>query len=124
VAEVVVALAPNDVEHARRLVAGKVSTVVAGGATRRASVAAGLEALPLGGWVVVHDGARPFVSPALIERVLDAAGSTGAATAGLPVADTLKAVDGDQVRRTVDRRGLYVTCTAWSQTGRSCLGGS
>jgi len=111
VAEVVVALAPNDVEHARRLVAGKVSTVVAGGATRRASVAAGLEALPLGGWVVVHDGARPFVSPALIERVLDAAGSTGAATAGLPVAETLKAVDGDQVRRTVDRRGLYAAQT-------------
>lgn len=111
VSAVVVAVAPDDLERARRLVVGKVSAVVAGGATRRASVAAGLEALPPGGWVIVHDGVRPFVSPALIERVLDAAGPAGAATAGLPVADTLKAVDGDQVRRTVDRRDLYAVQT-------------
>jgi 2-C-methyl-D-erythritol 4-phosphate cytidylyltransferase/2-C-methyl-D-erythritol 2,4-cyclodiphosphate synthase len=111
VRSVVLAVAAEDLERARRLASGKVAAVVAGGATRRASVAAGLDALPSGDWVVVHDGARPFVSPGLIERVLDAAAASGAATAALPVADTLKAVEGAQVRHTVDRRGLYAAQT-------------
>src|SRR5690606_2619235 len=68
--------------------------VVAGGATRQESVARGLAALDPGdAWVVVHDGARPLVTPDLIERVLAAARETGAATAGLPVTDTVKRVD-------------------------------
>ncbi len=116
VTTVVVAVAGEDVERARARLTpapgeGKVAAVVPGGATRRASVAAGLAALSDGGWVVVHDGARPFVSPALIARVVDAARATGAATAALPVTDTLKAVDGNRVRRTVDRRGVYAVQT-------------
>jgi 2-C-methyl-D-erythritol 4-phosphate cytidylyltransferase/2-C-methyl-D-erythritol 2,4-cyclodiphosphate synthase len=85
----------------------RVAAVVAGGATRRDSVAAGLRALPEAGWIVVHDGARPFVSPALVSRVLDAAREAGAATAGLPVTDTLKRVDGGRILRTVDRSVLW-----------------
>ncbi len=116
VTTVVVAVAGEDVERARARLrpapgGGKVAAVVPGGATRRASVAAALAALSDSGWVVVHDGARPFVSPALIARVLDAAQATGAATAALPVTDTLKSVDGDRVHRTVDRGGLYAVQT-------------
>jgi 2-C-methyl-D-erythritol 4-phosphate cytidylyltransferase/2-C-methyl-D-erythritol 2,4-cyclodiphosphate synthase len=115
VTAVVVAVAAAHVERARALLATpvgtKVTAVVPGGATRRASVAAGLAAIRDGDWVVVHDGVRPFVSPDLVARVLDAAGATGAATAALPVTDTVKAVDGDRVQRTVDRQGLYTVQT-------------
>ncbi len=90
---------------------GKVVSVVAGGDQRRTSVAAGLNVLPDVSWVVVHDGVRPFVSQGLIERVLDAAQRYGAATAALPVSDTLKNVAEDRVQRTVDRAGLYAVQT-------------
>lgn len=90
---------------------GKVIAVVPGAPERRGSVAAGLEALSDVEWVVVHDGVRPFVTPGLIERVLEAARRCGAATAGVPVTDTLKEVAGGRVRRTVDRSGLYAVQT-------------
>ena len=63
-----------------------------GGLRRQASVAAGLRlcATP---WVVVHDGARPAVTPALVAAVIAAAQGTGAATAALPVTDTVAEVD-------------------------------
>lgn len=89
----------------------KVVATVAGGADRRASVAAGLAALPAAEWVVVHDGVRPFVTAALIERVLAAAERVGAATAAVPVTDSLKEVEGDLVRRSVSRRGLVAIQT-------------
>jgi 2-C-methyl-D-erythritol 4-phosphate cytidylyltransferase/2-C-methyl-D-erythritol 2,4-cyclodiphosphate synthase len=107
---IVAVVAASAVDAARARLPARVA-VVPGGATRRASVAAGLEALDGVDWVVVHDGVRPFVTAALVERVLDAAAETGAATPGLAVTDTLKAVEGDLVRRTVDRRGLVAVQT-------------
>lgn len=101
-------------EHVASLagrLAGKVSAVVPGAAERRGSVAAGLAALPEARWLVVHDGVRPFVTCALIERVLEAARRWGAATAAIPVVDTLKEVDQSMVRRTVDRAGLAAVQT-------------
>lgn len=106
---VVVAAAAADALRSR--LPPRVTAVVPGGATRRASVAAGLAVLDEVGWVVVHDGVRPFVTPELISRVVDAAAETGAATPGLAVTDTLKVVEGDRVRRTVDRRGLVAVQT-------------
>ena len=51
--------------------------MAAGGATRSQSVRSGLAALPAEvEWVAIHDGARPLISPALVERLLDAAGLT------------------------------------------------
>lgn len=68
--------------------------LVRGGATRQASVKAGLEALaPSVRWVLVHDAARPCASAALIARVLDAARRHGAAVPALPVVDTIHRVD-------------------------------
>src|SRR5271163_807801 len=67
-----------------------------GGATRQASVHAGLEALAehKPDVVLIHDAARPFVSKALISRAIDAASRTGAAVPAIAVVDTVKLIDG------------------------------
>lgn len=81
-----------------------------GGATRQASVLAGLEALQSANpaRVLIHDAARPFVSSAEIGRVIDALAEGPAAIAAVPVVDTLKrsAADGTSAG-TVDRGGLW-----------------
>ncbi len=80
---------------------------VAGGERRRDSVVAGLAALPDARWVLVHDSARPLASSALASRALAAAREAGAAVPGLPVADTIKRVDGEGlVQDTPDRASL------------------
>lgn len=74
----------------------KLIAPVAGGATRQASVAAGLARLAEMGapdLVLVHDAARPFLTPALIDRAVAAVRETGAAIPGIPVVDTIKRVD-------------------------------
>ncbi|HHO48298.1 MAG TPA: 2-C-methyl-D-erythritol 4-phosphate cytidylyltransferase [Desulfobacteraceae bacterium] len=83
--------------------------VIDGGPTRQESVRAGLSALPAETEVVlVHDAARPFVTPAIIERCLEGALQQGAAIAAVPVRDTLKMEGPDRaVQRTVDRKGLW-----------------
>ncbi len=83
---------------------------VAGGETRQASVLAGLAALEHSGskLVLIHDAARPFVDPALIDRVLEALGSHDGAVPAIAVADTLKRADGGQrISETVARSGLW-----------------
>ena len=76
---------------------GRLLDPVFGGATRQESVYLGLQALaalPMPPeLVLIHDGARPFVSPALVARAVAAASVNGAAAPGLPVSDTIKAVD-------------------------------
>lgn len=87
---------------------------VFGGATRQASVLAGLEALAphRPGIVLVHDAARPFVSPALIARAISAAQASGAAVPVLPVSDTVKRVDpAGRIEETLDRRVLRLVQT-------------
>ncbi len=88
---------------------------VHGSATRAGSVRNGLEALARDGGpdiVLVHDAARPFVSPLLVDRAIAAAVDFGAAVPGTPVTDTLKAVDADGViRATPDRASLRAVQT-------------
>src|ERR1043165_161648 len=87
---------------------------VFGGATRQSSVRAGLEALApkKPDIVLVHDAARPFASPALLSRAIEAAQRTGAAIPGLPVTDTVKTVDAAGViRETLDRNTLRTVQT-------------
>ena len=94
-----------------------VDAVVAGGETRRASVAAGvrhLEAIdPTGGDrpVLVHDGARPLLTAALVEAVVEAVVRHGAAIPVVPVAETLKRVEDGLVHETVDRSALATAQT-------------
>ena len=86
---------------------------VAGGRERQDSVAAGLRALPADiEYVVIHDGARPFATTALVERVLSEARRHGAALAAVPVHDTIKRVSPDLfLDGTVDRRSLWLAQT-------------
>src|SRR5690349_6078672 len=72
---------------------------VAGGATRQASVHAGLEALANHAptLVLIHDAARPFVSATLIDRAIAAGRTGGAAVPGIALADTVKAIDASAV---------------------------
>ena len=81
---------------------------VFGGATRQASVRAGLEALAAHRpeIVLVHDAARPFASPALVSRTV-AGAANGAAIPGIALADTVKAVDASgRVAQTLERAQL------------------
>ena len=83
--------------------------LVIGGATRQESVLAGLNALPPEiGFVLVHDGARPFVSRTMIERCLQASMLHGAAIVAVPVRDTIKQVNSSgEIVGTVDRSQLW-----------------
>ena len=90
-----------------------VAAAVVGGATRSASVRAGLAAVaPSATIVVVHDAARPLASPALFEAVIGAVRrGADAAVPAVPVPDTVKRVDGDEVVETVARDELVVVQT-------------
>jgi 2-C-methyl-D-erythritol 4-phosphate cytidylyltransferase/2-C-methyl-D-erythritol 2,4-cyclodiphosphate synthase len=82
---------------------------VAGGATRQASVAAGLEALvPLAPDIVlIHDAARPLIPPGTVAAVLAALDRAPGAIPAMPVADTLKRGAGGMIAETVPRAGLF-----------------
>jgi 2-C-methyl-D-erythritol 4-phosphate cytidylyltransferase/2-C-methyl-D-erythritol 2,4-cyclodiphosphate synthase len=85
-----------------------------GGATRQVSVRAGLEALQMTApaIVLIHDAARPFVSPTLISRAIAAARQHGATVPGIAVADTVKTIDDrDVVTATLDRGRLRIVQT-------------
>lgn len=88
-------------------------SVVAGGATRQESVAAGLEAVwPDADWVLVHDAARALTPPAVFARVIAALESgKDAVLPVLPVVDTVKRVAGDVVSEAVDRSDLAAAQT-------------
>ena len=96
----------------------QVDAVVAGGAMRHESVAAGFHALealvpdPAGDRVVlVHDGARPILADGLAARVAAAAAEHGAAIPVLPVSETVKRIDGDLIVATEDRSRLALAQT-------------
>ncbi|CAN5739150.1 2-C-methyl-D-erythritol 4-phosphate cytidylyltransferase [soil metagenome] len=84
----------------------KRAIVTAGGATRQQSVARGL-ALIATELVVVHDGARPFATPELVRECLAALAGVAGAVAAVPLDETVKRVEDDRVRATVDRSGLW-----------------
>jgi 2-C-methyl-D-erythritol 4-phosphate cytidylyltransferase len=83
--------------------------VVAGGADRGDSVRRALDAVPADAEIVlIHDGARPLLTGAVVDRVLAAVTDDAGAIAALPVTDTLKRADGEgRITGTVDRQGLW-----------------
>jgi 2-C-methyl-D-erythritol 4-phosphate cytidylyltransferase/2-C-methyl-D-erythritol 2,4-cyclodiphosphate synthase len=114
--EVVLIVAPSDVARARALLrpgARRTEKVVPGGEARRDSVRAGLaEANPNSDLVLVHDGARPFVTPDVVARTLLAAAAHGAAIAALPATDTLKEVDVEcRITATLERSHIWLAQT-------------
>ena len=91
----------------------KLLTIVAGGGKRQDSVMAGMEAMdPDTRLVVVHDGARPCVTPALISETVKYAKRHGCAIAASRIWDTVKYVEkGNTVDRTLDRTKLFAVQT-------------
>jgi 2-C-methyl-D-erythritol 4-phosphate cytidylyltransferase len=111
VAAIVVAAPAAHVERARRLL-GRGVLVVAGGATRQESVRLALAAAPASAALaLVHDAVRPFITAELVDAVLAAAVSDGAAICALPVAETIKRVRDGLVAETVERDGLWAVQT-------------
>jgi 2-C-methyl-D-erythritol 4-phosphate cytidylyltransferase len=113
VSAVVVAAPPDELEAferaATRAAGGLAVTVVAGGASRSESVAAGLAAVD-SELVAVHDAARPLVEAELVDAVvgrLAAADGTACVLAAAPVTDTIKEADDEVVERTLDRSRLW-----------------
>jgi 2-C-methyl-D-erythritol 4-phosphate cytidylyltransferase/2-C-methyl-D-erythritol 2,4-cyclodiphosphate synthase len=109
---------PEDTDMYDQVIAGianpRLNPPVFGGATRQASVRAGLEALGARkpDYVLIHDAARPFASPELLSRAITAAQKTGAAIPALPVSDTVKTIDGlGRVDKTLDRASLRLVQT-------------
>ncbi|MGJ8597461.1 bifunctional 2-C-methyl-D-erythritol 4-phosphate cytidylyltransferase/2-C-methyl-D-erythritol 2,4-cyclodiphosphate synthase [Sulfitobacter sp.] len=86
-------------------------TVAVGGAERSDSVRAGLTALPDCTHVLIHDAARPCVSPTVIDGVIAALKTHDAAAPGLPVTDALWTGAQAEVTGTKDRTGLYAAQT-------------
>ena len=90
----------------------KVSAVVCGGKERYDSVYEGLCACRDTEYVLIHDGARPFIDNAIIERGLAAASETGASVTGMPSKDTVKIADAEgNVGETPDRSTVWIVQT-------------
>ena len=106
IAETIIVVAEND-PHITKIIEGfdNVRTVT-GGAARTASVKAGLAALADNppDYVLIHDGARPFVSREVIAGVIEALANAPAAVPSLPIADALKSLTGESVDREQLRR--------------------
>ena len=91
----------------------KIDKIVPGGSKRQESVAAGLAACDLDTrYVVVHDGARPLVTPEIISEIVKQVTKSPAVTVGRPMTDTVKRCEkGAVVTETVDREKLWTVQT-------------
>ncbi len=93
----------------------RVRAIAEGGRERADSVYAGLLAAEGADYVLIHDGARPLVSPEVIARSIEAVRRDGACVAGMPAKDTIKVVDSDGYAvETPDRSSLYIMQTPQS----------
>ncbi|NLE67410.1 MAG: 2-C-methyl-D-erythritol 4-phosphate cytidylyltransferase [Lentisphaerae bacterium] len=115
--EVVLVVRSDRIEAARCMVqmfgCMKVKKIVAGGLQRQVSVVKGLEAVRDGvSVVVVHDGARPCVTPELISASVRSAREHGSGVAAVKITDTVKeVVKGNMIAKTVDRTKLWAVQT-------------
>jgi 2-C-methyl-D-erythritol 4-phosphate cytidylyltransferase len=93
----------------------KIAALVAGGTRRQDSVRLGLDKLaeiaPETAWVMIHDGARPFITAEILETGLQVAREHQAAIAAVPVKDTIKQVQEGQVSAILDRSQLWAAQT-------------
>lgn len=114
IAEIVIVTRPDLIRSIGALCAGmdKVTAVVAGGKSRQESVGLGLNTLSAGiELAAVHDGARPLITDAVIDRTVRAANTYGAAAPAVPVKDTVKVVRSGLVAETPDRATLRAVQT-------------
>ena len=112
--DIVVAAPADAAAHTRRVLRGisKLFCVIAGGATRQSSVAAGLAAAPADSEIVlVHDAARPFIEAAAITEVIAAVALHGAVAMAVPVVDTVRYAKSSLFTSEVSRRNLFAVQT-------------
>jgi len=114
--EIVLVLHKNKLNEGRELMKqrkwSKISGICAGGELRQDSVRNGILAISRSDWVLVHDGARPFLTDRLISDGIQAAVETGAAVACTDVKDTIKMVDDNEiVIQTLNRNRLRAVQT-------------
>lgn len=114
---IIITTATEDIERCREEVVNKydfskVIAVVSGGKERQESIANALEEVgDTCEVVVVHDAARPLVTPEVIECTVKAAGESGAAITAVPLKDTVKSVSGGRVQETLRRDTLRAVQT-------------
>lgn len=113
VSQVVLVVAALELEKCGALLRGDAALrdrsiiLQVGGATRQESARRGLEKIATDAdIVIIHDAARPFVSPQLIDRCVECAAEKGAAVLGVPVRDTIKMVADDHVVRSTPERSF------------------
>jgi 2-C-methyl-D-erythritol 4-phosphate cytidylyltransferase len=119
VTSIVIAVSPGDEELCRQQVVSELKlrpsiSIVAGGERRQDSVANALNVLPSTCDVVlIHDGARPFITPEILDDTVAAAFRCGAATAAVPVKDTIMRLDhaDKTIPEPLERDGLYAIQT-------------
>lgn len=115
--EVILVTGPGEEEYCRKEIIEaygfrKVSKIVAGGKERYQSVYHGLQAVSDSDYVLIHDGARPFVTQELIARTMETVRKTDACVVGMHVKDTIKITDEDNVvKETPDRRNVWMVQT-------------
>lgn len=89
----------------------KVKKIVEGGEHRQDSVRKGLEEMETPGSVAIHDGVRPFISPEMLKKGVEALKNHKAVIYGTPIPETVKLVRDNRVIKTMDRDGLFVIQT-------------
>ena len=115
ITNVILVVAANEISRCEALlrtdsvVASRAWVLQSGGATRQQSVKRGLEKIDMATDIVlIHDGDRPLVTPALIDRCAEEGYEKGAVVAGVPVRDTIKVVSKDRwVQTTPARSSLW-----------------
>jgi 2-C-methyl-D-erythritol 4-phosphate cytidylyltransferase len=116
--QLILVLPKDDIDFIQKSIVSslKLSTpfrMTAGGKTRQSSVYQGLLMVnDLNGIVAIHDGVRPFILPQEIDRCVETAKSSGACIMGIPVSETIKQVNtNDLIQNTIDRSNLWLAQT-------------
>lgn len=110
--EIVIVTGEKEIEYCKTLVAengfDKVSKIIAGGAERYNSVYNGLCTIENAEYVLIHDGARPIIQVATIEKCIEKVKEYKACVIGVPVKDTIKIVDEEgRIEYTPERNRLW-----------------
>lgn len=105
--EIVICANKSIIEELSKMFSHK---IIEGGATRQESVYNGLKAVNCD-YVLIHDGARPMITPEIINKTIDLAKSKKAVTVMTKTIDTIKEVENGKIIKTIDRSKLYNTQT-------------
>ena len=117
VEEVVLVVGAGEEEYCKKEIVDaygftKVKAIVAGGKERYHSVFQGLQAVTEADYVLIHDGARPFLTQEIISRCVDGTREYKACVAGMPVKDTIKLADEEQnIESTPERSKVWMIQT-------------